>query len=197
MRTVKIATGQFDLPQTVETDATTWGDLKLVLDEKGIDHNKRVVVKSTRADLVEDEAVLPEGDFIIFMYPTKNDSGVDVPSFTKLSFKELKQLARELGVSTPKVRDEGEVRARLNAYYVGVSSVGAEVEAENAYNGMMDMLKDIKLSIDEVKASKIADTNLMNELDREDSTEEESEWEEEEEVEMSDEDRDLMNELND
>lgn len=154
MKTIRVVSGQFDVPQSLTTAATTWGELQEDLDAAGISYlDKRVMIKSTKTDLVDNDAVLPEGDLIIFMHSKKVEAGTEAPNFTKMSFTELKRLARDLDISTPKPRDEQEIKARLSAYYVGASGVNSEAESSNAYDGIMDMLKDIKGEVASINGS--------------------------------------------
>lgn len=88
MRTVKVIGIQHNTPKTYNTGASTWGELKLVIDQDfPITSSHRVVVRETRADLIENDATLPDGDFTIFITEKSSKSGVDIVNFLE-AFKE-------------------------------------------------------------------------------------------------------------
>lgn len=60
----------------IETDARTWGDLRKILEEKGISFSgMKAIVKETEMALEGDNAALPEGEFKLFLTPSKVKSG--------------------------------------------------------------------------------------------------------------------------
>lgn len=77
MRKIKIYSTTGGLFQ-VETDVTTWGELKTVLANKGIDYAGRKAVESkNNTTLEKDEAILFEGEFMIMLTPEKTKSGAE------------------------------------------------------------------------------------------------------------------------
>ncbi len=76
-RIVKVSTSKSDSIKSIDSEATTWGELKDDFDENGIAHTDlKAVVKETKVTLEADGAVLPEGNFTIFMFPSKIKSGL-------------------------------------------------------------------------------------------------------------------------
>lgn len=72
----------------IETDVTSWGSLKPLLAEEGYDLNSLLATESIgRHDLVNEDAVLPDGEFTVFLRPAKTKSGADVAN---MSYKELR-----------------------------------------------------------------------------------------------------------
>ena len=74
----------------IETDVTTWGELKPLLANEGFDLSTLAATESVkRTDLAHVDAVLPEGNFTVFLRPSKTKSGAD---YTNMSYRELKSL---------------------------------------------------------------------------------------------------------
>ena len=98
-RIIRIKTDERTQLITVETSATTLGELKAeVKDVKWSDAT--VVVKETKLGLPMDESPLPVGNSILFVYPKKSKSG----AYVELSGKEAKSKIKELrasGVTIP------------------------------------------------------------------------------------------------
>ncbi len=60
----------------VETNATTWGELQLDLDRRGVSyHGMKVVVGETQVSLESSAAQLPDTAFRLFLMPQKVKSG--------------------------------------------------------------------------------------------------------------------------
>lgn len=77
----------------ITTDVTTWGSLKPLLENEGFSLETLAATESiNRTDLAHVDAVLPEGDFTIFLRPTKTKSGADYKS---MSYRELKSLLND------------------------------------------------------------------------------------------------------
>ena len=75
MRKIKVFT-TVGAADTIETDVTTFGDLKPILSQREISlDNMRVVVGESKNELSVDAAVLPEGDFKLYLMPAKTKSG--------------------------------------------------------------------------------------------------------------------------
>lgn len=63
-------------PVVIETDVTTWGALKDVLEEKEIStDNMKGLIRQTKVNLEDDGAQLPTTDFILYLFPIKNKAG--------------------------------------------------------------------------------------------------------------------------
>lgn len=60
----------------VDTDVTTWGELKPLLEAEGMTtSNMKAMVRDTKQNLERDDAQLPTGDFTLFLTPGKVKSG--------------------------------------------------------------------------------------------------------------------------
>ena len=73
-RKITIYSTQAKSSQTIETSASTWGELKGELSDVG---NVRAVVRETRNSLDTPSSKLPDQDFTLFMYPERVKSGND------------------------------------------------------------------------------------------------------------------------
>lgn len=75
IRTIKIYT-TLGVSAPIETNVTTLGELRPLLRAKGIeDDGMKLLVGETRNELSVDEAILPEGDFKLYLMPQKTKSG--------------------------------------------------------------------------------------------------------------------------
>lgn len=75
MRTIKIYSTVGTAGEVV-TNVTTLRELKPLLRDRDIDYSgMKLVVGETRNELSIDEAVLPEGDFKLYLMPQKTKSG--------------------------------------------------------------------------------------------------------------------------
>lgn len=72
MRTVKVLTTS-GIVEELRTSSNTWGQLKQELTTSL--ENRKVLVGSTKAELSVDEAVLPAGDFRLYLVESKVKSG--------------------------------------------------------------------------------------------------------------------------
>ena len=76
-RKIKIYTTA-GMPGTIETNISTLGELKPLLRQREINYDgMKMLVGETRNELSLDEAILPEGDFKLYLMPAKTKSGVD------------------------------------------------------------------------------------------------------------------------
>ncbi len=88
MRTVTVFATKGKRTAKIETDVTTWGELKSLVSNEGYDLGSLNATESiTRTDLAHQDAVLPTGDFTLFLRPAKTKSGVD---YSSMGFKELR-----------------------------------------------------------------------------------------------------------
>ena len=80
MRKVLVFSTLSNSTTEVSTSATTWGELSQFLTSKGLFNpsGMKAIVKETKATLELNEAVLPDGDFVLYTIPTKNKSGAEV-----------------------------------------------------------------------------------------------------------------------
>jgi len=74
MRQIKVLSSTQNF-KVIHSEATTWGQLKEVLSEFGNLDQMNVVVKETRNSLQVPEAVLPEGDFTLYLSPKQIKAG--------------------------------------------------------------------------------------------------------------------------
>lgn len=102
--------------QVIETSATTWGELKPLVEEHYDLENLQPTENITKTTLLHVEAALPASDFVLFLRPIKTKSGAN---YEDMGFKELRalltdedkvQLAEEIGrnwttASTQDLRD--------------------------------------------------------------------------------------------
>lgn len=76
-RKIKIYTTA-GMPGTIETNVSTLGELKPLLRQREINYDgMKLLVGETKNELSQDEAILPEGDFKLYLMPAKTKSGVD------------------------------------------------------------------------------------------------------------------------
>ena len=76
-RKIKIYTTN-GMPGTIETNVSTLGELKPILRQREINYDgMKLLVGETKNELSQDEAILPEGDFKLYLMPAKTKSGVD------------------------------------------------------------------------------------------------------------------------
>jgi hypothetical protein len=74
MRNINVYSTTANSTSTVNSAATTWGELKNELGSL-VNDDMKVTVRETRNDLVDNNAILPEGAFTIFLFPGKVKSG--------------------------------------------------------------------------------------------------------------------------
>ena len=76
-RKIKIYTTN-GMPGTIETNVSTLGELKPLLRQREVNYDgMKLLVGETKNELSQDEAILPEGDFKLYLMPAKTKSGVD------------------------------------------------------------------------------------------------------------------------
>ena len=111
-------------PKELYSSATTWGQLQEVLTEFGNVGSMRAVVKETKSDLVSKDAVLPEGDFTLFLTPKQIKAGfgtniVSVLEALKTKFNDsIDELIEEI--------EDGEHGGSVQGARSGQTSVSAE-----------------------------------------------------------------------
>lgn len=102
MREIKIITAQGSAG-VIETNITTFGELKPFLRERNINLNSsKVLVAKNRNELSEDTALLPEEDFKIYIVASKNSGGTientldDVNTTLTSNFEETQEMLSEI-----------------------------------------------------------------------------------------------------
>lgn len=84
--------------KTIEVNSTTWGDLQKELSNNGVSTSgMKAVHGQTRVTLEHKDAIIPEGDFNLFLLPVKTKSGsILTPAQVEaLPYKDLRaELAR-------------------------------------------------------------------------------------------------------
>jgi len=74
--------------KTIDSASGLWSELRGELSNAGYDMNSLHATENiNRTDLVNDNAVLPTGEFTVFLRPMKTKSGAD---YNNMSFKELR-----------------------------------------------------------------------------------------------------------
>ena len=90
MRTITLYTTLGKLIK-IETEATTWGELRPLANEEGVDTTQmRAMENKNKTSLEHDDAVLPEGNFTIFFTKINSKAGAE------MSYKELRANIKEL-----------------------------------------------------------------------------------------------------
>lgn len=109
----------------IETNATTLGELKPILRSKSIDYSgMKLLVGETKNELSEDVAILPEGDFKLYITPSKTKSGgvegdlqIINQNILKI-FNLLSSNFKEKSISAEDVADLKDIRKFANGYEV-------------------------------------------------------------------------------
>jgi hypothetical protein len=105
MRTIRVISTQSDRAQSIESAASTWGELQSAL--SGIISNvndMKAIVRETRVSLESPEAQLPEGNFTVILSMKKIASGNE----TRYSDSQLKELRTKLNNLFNDLLDEDE-----------------------------------------------------------------------------------------
>lgn len=76
--------------QTIDTEATTWGELKPIVEEHYDLENLIATEGINKTTLEHKDAKLPDSDFTLFLRPSKFKAGAT--DFDELSFKELREM---------------------------------------------------------------------------------------------------------
>lgn len=104
-RKVVVAAPSSNAAKVFNTSASTWGELKREISSLMSSNLDAVVPELNNASLSRDEAVLPSGDFRVFLIPTKNKAG----AFTS-------QQAKELGSKIQSAIEEASKKASVNDF---------------------------------------------------------------------------------
>lgn len=103
MRQVKIFTTASGNGKIIETSAITFGELMADMKTNGVDFNidsMKAIVGETKNVLEIESALLPEGNFGLFLFPKKTKSGND---FSTLSRAELEEAIKQLRLNYPEI----------------------------------------------------------------------------------------------
>ena len=100
MRTIKVVQTATASVKKFNSDATTWGELADQIKDEYNLNKVKATVKETKGTLEHHDAVLPEGEFTIFLRAAKNKAG-GKNKFSSMSFKELRAWVKE----HPEVKD--------------------------------------------------------------------------------------------
>lgn len=125
----------------LETEVSTWGELKYLIRKEGYDLDKLHATENiNKTDLVNDAAVLPVGDFTVFMRPKQVKSGgrgdglsyKDIKAAIKDDFTCFKEAAdshynQEKNYTTKSTET---LRELLNTFVDPSNSVKADVKEE-------------------------------------------------------------------
>ncbi len=75
-RKVTVVNPTTNQPVEIQTSATTWGQLQNDLATNNIPtSNMKGIVRETKVSLEATDAVLPEGEFSLFLFTAKNKAG--------------------------------------------------------------------------------------------------------------------------
>ena len=75
-RIITVANPSTNQPVEISSNATIWSELKTEIQAKGIStDNMKGIVRSTRVTLEASDAILPEGEFTLFLFTEKNKAG--------------------------------------------------------------------------------------------------------------------------
>lgn len=113
MRKITVFSTTNNNKQIIETSAATKGELQDVLLEKNIDSSEmKMIVKETKATLEHKDAVLPEGEFTLFLFPQKVKSGLDIEDIEaklKQMRKEIEDMLEEIENDIREIKDDEEI----------------------------------------------------------------------------------------
>lgn len=75
MRKITIVSTNTDQVFDVESSAETWGELKREDAVSNVSGGMKAIVRETKNTLENDQAILPQGDFVLYLTPGKVKSG--------------------------------------------------------------------------------------------------------------------------
>lgn len=76
-RKITVFDSQSANKQEFQSSAATWGEFKLEVNEIVTFTDKKVTIRETRTTVESDEAMLPEGDIVLFVFQQKSKFGGD------------------------------------------------------------------------------------------------------------------------
>lgn len=172
-RTIKIYT-TLGSPGSIETNVRTKVDLMPLLVDRGIDTNgMKLLIGETRNELSEDTAILPEGDFKLYLVPSRTKSGSTAEEKLAL-LKDLLEIKSRLVA----LRDEAEAeQERRNSSKELPEELKKFLERLGAIVKVKVESPKEDLSADEIQAKKdIEDILYSNSGFNEEDKEVTSEW---------------------
>jgi len=134
-RSVTIYSTQSKSSQTIETSASTWGELRSELSGT---KNVRAVVRETRNSLEGASSKLPNNDFTLFLYPERVKSGNE-----ELLQKKSKRISKIPKIASTALEASEWENLKLQE---AIADTLSELKVE--YNSALDelKLKDVDLS---------------------------------------------------
>ena len=121
-RKIKIYTTN-GMPGTIETNVSTLGELKPILRQREINYDDmKLLVGETKNELSQDEAILPEGDFKLYLMPAKTKSGVDFDEMEET----LERIENKLDMVLSKLNSKSNVVSSVPQ----INSLSAEDQRE-------------------------------------------------------------------
>ena len=136
-----------------ESEARTYGDLQKELPNIKWD-GMRVVERSSKNTLQADDALLPAGDFLLFVVPEKVKSGNDMPKLDidNASYNEMRSHASMLNkvknANIPMGGSKDDIKKAVKAYYA--STTKSTDEASNDVAVIENARKNINDAIDSI-----------------------------------------------
>ena len=123
-RKIKIYTTN-GMPGTIETNVSTLGELKPILRQREVNYDgMKLLVGETKNELSQDEAILPEGDFKLYLMPAKTKSGVD--------FDEMEDSINRIAADVERIEDKLDEVLSLLRNGGNVGTVGNSVAQTSA-----------------------------------------------------------------
>lgn len=102
MRNIMLFSSLGKSHQVIESDAPMWGELKRELTRRNISlSNMKAVIGENQLTVESDEAMLPDGDFTLFLMNVKTKSGAAV----KIDRKQLLENIKALIAKRPELKD--------------------------------------------------------------------------------------------
>lgn len=146
----------------IETNVTTLGELSGVLNAHDYEldlSRMKAVVGQTKATLESNDSVLPEGDFTLFLMPTKTKSGV-VDSSTA-PFREIRAEIKDI------ITSDASAYLHFNSgkNYTNKGSEVLRTLLQSWYD-RIDTTYDISVHADVVDVIDVVDTLEMNDLEK-------------------------------
>lgn len=76
MRKVTVVSTRENVRKEINSDATTWGQLKTEIERQGVSTgDMKAMIRENKNNLENDGASLPSGEFTLFLTPGKVKSG--------------------------------------------------------------------------------------------------------------------------
>lgn len=145
--------------KVIETAVTTWGDLKKII-SNSYDLSGLVATESkNKTTLESSEAILPEGDFILFLRPKNNKEG---NGLSQKSFKELRQM----------VKDD----SKLKDFLVETAGNWTQLSTENLRKAIDKYLNQTAETVSKPSVAKVNTVRLEKPVDLDEYPEEQKEF---------------------